>query len=87
MAAAGAKGFDDLSTLIERLEEMGLSKESAKCWERSLKESKQYLKSDFKVKHSHLVKAILSYKKIFIHCQWIHMLYTKRFNLHYSYGE
>ena len=86
-AAAGAKGFDDLSTLIERLEEMGLSKESAKCWERLLKESKQYLKSDFKVKHSRLVKAILSYKTIFIHRQWIHMLYTKIFNLQYSHGE
>lgn len=86
-AAAGAKGFDDLSTLTGWLEEMGLSKESAKCWERSLKESKQCLKSNLKVKHLRLVKAILSYKKIFIHRQWIHMLYTKRFNLHYSYGE
>ena len=58
-AAAGAKGFDDSSTLIEQLEEMSLSKEAAKCWERSLKESKQYLKSDFKVKQCRLVKAIL----------------------------
>ena len=86
-SAAGAKGFDDLSALIGQLEEMGLSKEPANCWERSLKERKQYLNLDFKVKHPRLVKAILSYKKIFIHCQWIHMLYMKRFNLHYSYGE
>ena len=46
-AAAGAKGFDDLCIVIERLEEKGqLSKETAKTWERSLKEGKQYLKSD-----------------------------------------
>ena len=68
-AAPGAKGFDDLSNLIEQLEEMGLWKEAAKCWERSLKESKQYLKSDFKVKLCRLVKAILSYKKIFTYRQ------------------
>ena len=64
-AAAGAKGFDDLSTLIQQLEEIGLSKEAAKCWERSLKESKQYLKSDFKVKHCRLVKAITVIQKDF----------------------
>ena len=61
-AAAGAKGFDDLCTVIERLEERGLSKGTAKHWQQSLKECKQYLKSDFKVKGSHLFKAILNHK-------------------------
>ena len=64
-AAAGAKGFDELCTLVERLEDKGLSKGTAKCWERSLKESKQYLKSDYKVKLCHLFKAILRHKTIF----------------------
>lgn len=48
-AAAGAKGFDDLSTMVEGFKDKGLSKETARTWERTLKESKQYLKSDFKV--------------------------------------
>ncbi|XP_078349668.1 uncharacterized protein LOC144634549 [Oculina patagonica] len=48
-AAAGGKGFDDLCSIIDKLEEGGLSKETAKSWARALKEGKQYLKSDFKV--------------------------------------
>lgn len=49
-AAAGGKAFDELCSVIEKLEEGGLSKETAKDWNQSLKEGKQYLKSDFKVK-------------------------------------
>ena len=67
MAAAGIKGFDDLCTLIEQLEERGLSKGSAKCWTRSLKESKQYLKSDFKVKRSCLFKYLFCLTKQFLY--------------------
>ena len=48
-AAAGAKGFDDLCRMISRLEETGLPKSTAKAWDKMLRESKQYLKSDFKV--------------------------------------
>ena len=44
----------------------GLSKGTTKCWERSLKESKQYLKSDFKVKCYNLLRAILYHKTIFM---------------------
>ena len=49
-AAAGGKAFDDLCSMIEQLEDRGLSKETVKNWQRALKESKQYLKSDFKVR-------------------------------------
>jgi hypothetical protein len=58
-AADGAKGFDDLSAMVECFKEKGLSKDTAKTLERTLKESKQYLKSDFKVKSPHLCHIII----------------------------
>ena len=50
VAADGAKAFDDLCHMVERLEEYGLSTHVGNTWERSLKSGKQYLKSDYKVK-------------------------------------
>ena len=50
VAADGAKAFDDLCHMVERLEEYGLSAHVGNAWERSLKSGKQYLKSDYKVK-------------------------------------
>ncbi|KAK3711284.1 hypothetical protein QZH41_015004, partial [Actinostola sp. cb2023] len=50
IAADGAKGFEDLCEMIGRLEERGLDSETVKIWKRTLKEGKQYLKSDYKLK-------------------------------------
>lgn len=49
IAADGAKGFEDLCVIVESLKEKGLDRETAKGWEMSLKEGKQYLKADYKV--------------------------------------
>lgn len=49
IAADGAKGFEDLCVIVESLKEKGLDRETAKGWEVSLKEGKQYLKADYKV--------------------------------------
>lgn len=49
VAADGAKSFEDLCVMVENLQEKGLDRETAKGWEVSLKEGKQYLKADFKV--------------------------------------
>ena len=49
IAADGAKGFEDLCVVVENLKEKGLDRETAKGWEVSLKEGKQYLKADYKV--------------------------------------
>ena len=49
IAADGAKGFKDLSLIVERLKDKGFDRETAKGWEVSLKEGKQYLKADYKV--------------------------------------
>ena len=49
IAADGAKAFDDLCHVVERLQECGLSAQVGNSWERSLKAGKQYLKSDYKV--------------------------------------
>ena len=43
VAAEGAKAFDDLCHVVERLEEYGLSTQMGNAWERSLKSGKQYL--------------------------------------------
>ncbi|XP_078352229.1 uncharacterized protein LOC144636901 [Oculina patagonica] len=50
VAADGAKGFEDLCSMVEQLKEKGgLDRETAKGWEISLKEGKEYLKADYKV--------------------------------------
>ena len=50
IAANGAKAFDDLCHVIERLEEYGLAAHIGNGWQMALKKGKQYLKSDYKVK-------------------------------------
>lgn len=49
IAAEGAKGFDDLHRILDRLGECGLGREAVSQYQKSLKEAKQYLKSDYKV--------------------------------------
>ena len=50
IAAEGSRAFEDLSNVIKRLEERGaLSRNTRESLQRSLKTSKQYLKSDYKV--------------------------------------
>lgn len=49
IAAEGAKGFDDLHRILDRLGECGLGREVVSQFQKSLKEGKQYLKSDYKV--------------------------------------
>lgn len=55
VAADGAKAFDDLCKLVERLEECGLSMQVGNIWRKSLKEGKQYLKADFKVMENYIL--------------------------------
>lgn len=55
IAADGAKAFDDLCKLVERLEECGLSMQVGNIWRKSLKEGKQYLKADFKVMENYIL--------------------------------
>lgn len=49
IAAEGAKGFEDLHRILDRLGECGLGREAVSQYQKSLKEAKQYLKSDYKV--------------------------------------
>ena len=50
IAAEGAKGFDDLHRILDRLGEYGLERDMVSHYQNSLKEAKQYLKSDYKVR-------------------------------------
>ena len=50
IAAEGAKGFDDLHSILDRLGEYGLERDMVSHYQNSLKEAKQYLKSDYKVR-------------------------------------
>ena len=61
IAADGAKAFDDLCNLVERIEECGLSTQVGNSWKKSLKESKQYLKADYKV-----IGKVFSFKRQFL---------------------
>lgn len=47
--ADGAKAFDELISVIDKLSEIGLEGNIAAHLKESLKEGKQYLKGDFKV--------------------------------------
>lgn len=49
IASDGAKGFEALCGIVDQLKERGLDRETAKKWEVSLREGKQYLKADYKV--------------------------------------
>lgn len=48
-AAEGAKGFDELHRILDRLGECGLRRAMVNHYQKALKEAKQYLKSDYKV--------------------------------------
>lgn len=50
-ASEGARGFDDLSSLLEQVLENGTSKERVQGLQEALKAGKLYLKGDFKVKY------------------------------------
>ena len=49
IASDRAKGFEALCGIVDQLKERGLDRETAKKWEVSLREGKQYLKADYKV--------------------------------------
>ena len=60
IAAEGAKGFDELHRILDRLGECGLRREMVSQYQKSLKEAKQYLKSDYKV---HFMKLMMNVYK------------------------
>ena len=60
IAAEGAKGFDELHRILDRLGECGLRREVVSHYQKLLKEAKQYLKSDYKV---HLMKLMMNVYK------------------------
>ena len=49
IAAEGAKGFDDLHRILDRLGEYGLRRDLVSHYQKSLKEAKHYLKAEYKV--------------------------------------
>lgn len=49
LSADGAKAFDDLSEVVSKLENMGRNSDWVHQCEKSLKEAKQYIKTDYKV--------------------------------------
>ncbi|KAK3738101.1 hypothetical protein QZH41_013835, partial [Actinostola sp. cb2023] len=50
VATEGSRAFDDLCFVVKRLQDCGaISRDMTECLQRSLKNGKQYLKSDFKV--------------------------------------
>lgn len=51
-AAEGGTAFDDLLGVVDRLVDHGLDQRSGTSFQHSLKQGKQYLKTDYKVKHS-----------------------------------
>ncbi|CAH3144910.1 unnamed protein product, partial [Porites evermanni] len=48
IAAEGAKGFDDLHQILDRLGEYGLRRDLVSHYQKSLKEAKHYLKAEYK---------------------------------------
>ena len=59
IAAEGAKAFDDLHRMLDRLGEYGVGREVVSHYQKSLKESKQYLKSDYKVHLTSIMNIII----------------------------
>ena len=51
IAAEGAKAFDDLISVLERLGDNGASREMISSCEEALKTVKQYIKIDYKVSY------------------------------------
>ena len=51
IAAEGAKAFDDLISILERLGENGTSREMISSCEEACKTGKQYIKTDCKVSY------------------------------------
>ena len=49
IAADGAKGFDDIQMVVDKLCIAGLEKQTGNDLKQSLKEGKKYLKTDYKV--------------------------------------
>jgi hypothetical protein len=50
ISAEGGTGFDDLATITDKLIDYGLDPCNGQKLQKALKEGKQYLKTDFKVK-------------------------------------
>ena len=49
IAAEGAKAFDDLISILDRLGDYGASREMISSCQDALKTGKQYIKADYKV--------------------------------------
>ena len=66
IAAEGAKGFDDLICILDRLGEHGLDREVLSECQKSLKEGKQYIKLEYKVKLTIITTLYVQLKQLFI---------------------
>ena len=53
--AEEARAFDELSSIVDKLSEIGLGKDVADRLKESLKSGKQYLKGDYKVLSSSII--------------------------------
>ena len=58
--AEGARAFDELSSIVDKLSEIGLGKDVADRLKESLKSGKQYLKGDYKVLSTHQLYLIFN---------------------------
>lgn len=50
--ADGPRSFDELIDVVDKLLEVGLDRNTAVCLKESLKDGKQYLKGDYKIRIS-----------------------------------
>lgn len=58
--AEGARAFDELSSIVDKLSEIGLGKDVADRLKESLKSGKQYLKGDYRVLSTHQLYLIFN---------------------------